>query len=132
MSPASSTPVGPPPMITMVCNASRCRRILAPLGLFKGLQKAMADFQRVVERLEPGGVGLPLVVAEVGVTRPGGDHQVKSYDSRRVPLSRITRRDSTSIPVTSPIKTRTLSCLRRIQRMGTAMSDGARVAVATW
>ena len=48
------------------------------LGLFGDLeseQHPAADFQRIVETLQPGGQLLPFVVAKVGVPRPGGDDE---------------------------------------------------------
>ena len=42
----------------------------------KADQDAPADGERVLDRLQPGREGLPGVVAEVGVGRAGGDHQL--------------------------------------------------------
>src|SRR5207244_1853260 len=46
------------------------------LGEFKGEQNPTADFKRVFNGLEAGGVRLPLVVAKVGVGGAGGNNQI--------------------------------------------------------
>ncbi len=56
------------------------RRALAEYGVtFRRLERAQhapADLQRVLERLEPRRVLAPLVVAEIGMRRAGGDDQI--------------------------------------------------------
>jgi len=47
-----------------------------PLYQLERQQHAAADFERVFYRLEAGSVGLPFIVTEVAVGRPGGDDQV--------------------------------------------------------
>jgi hypothetical protein len=46
-----------------------------PLRLLVGDEHAAPDLERVLERLEARGQRLPVVVAEVGVTRPRGQDQ---------------------------------------------------------
>ena len=74
--PASSTPVGPPPTTTNVSSALRAGRIGLALGVLEREQHAAADLQRILERLQSGRERAPLVVAEVGVGRAGGENQV--------------------------------------------------------
>ena len=45
------------------------------LGLLEGEEQAPADRRRVLEGLEAGGRGLPLVVAEIGVAGAGGEDE---------------------------------------------------------
>ena len=51
------------------------RRVAFPLGRFEGEQHAPTDLERVGDRLEPGRVGGPLLVAEVGMPDAGGDDE---------------------------------------------------------
>ena len=46
-----------------------------PVGLLEGEKNAAADLERVLEALQPGRVGLPGLVSEVGVPGAGGDHE---------------------------------------------------------
>jgi hypothetical protein len=50
-------------------------RVVRLLGLLEGEQEAATDLEGVVDALETRRVLLPLIVAEVGVPRPGGEHQ---------------------------------------------------------
>jgi membrane protease YdiL (CAAX protease family) len=43
---------------------------------FEGQQHAPADFQGIFDGLEAWSQWFPLIVAEIGMARPGGDHQV--------------------------------------------------------
>ena len=55
---------------------SRCTAGVAfPLGRFEGEQHAPTDLERVGDGLEPGRVGGPLLVAEVGMPDTGGDDE---------------------------------------------------------
>ena len=73
--PASSTPVGPPPMMTKVSSAARRCRIGLALGALEGEQDAPANRGGVLERLQAGRERLPFVMAEIGVARAGGEDQ---------------------------------------------------------
>ena len=64
--PASSTPVGPPPTMTNVIQARRARIRLA-LGGLEGDEDPSSDLGGIVDRLEAGSEGRPIVVAEVAV-----------------------------------------------------------------
>jgi hypothetical protein len=64
--PAISTPVGPAPMTTKVSHSAP-RLVRLALGLLERQQHAPADVDRVVQRLEAGGMTAPLLVAEIGV-----------------------------------------------------------------
>ncbi len=75
MAPESSTPVGPAPMMAKVSSARRRAEIGFALGRLEGEQQAPPHRGRILQRLEAGGVGLPVVMAEIGVARTGGDHQ---------------------------------------------------------
>ena len=70
-------------------------RIRFALGGFEGRQHAAADRQRVLERLQPGGVPGPVVVAEVGVGGAGGDQQVvvvqRAAGQRHPPRGQVDR-----------------------------------------
>ena len=73
--PASSTPVGPPPTTTNVIHSRAALEVLLALGRLEGDEDAAPDLERVVDRLEAGGVRRPVVVAEVRVTRARGHDQ---------------------------------------------------------
>ena len=75
MAPASSTPVGPPPITTKVRRARRSAPSSRALRRLEGEQDAAADLERVLQRLESRGEPLPLVVAEVRVARAGGEDE---------------------------------------------------------
>ena len=75
IAPASSTPVGPPPTTTNVSRSLLAGRVGLALRLLEGEQDAAADLDRVLERLQPGRVLLPVVVAEVRVSGAGGEDQ---------------------------------------------------------
>ena len=78
--PAISTPVGPPPMTTKVSQASRSAPTVARSALFERADDAGADLEGVGERLQPGRVALPFVVAEVAVRHAGGDDEMVPGD----------------------------------------------------
>ena len=73
--PASSTPVGPPPTITKFSQARRSAGSVLALGAFEGQQQAAADLGGVLDGLQAGRDGFPLVVAEIVVGGAGGDDQ---------------------------------------------------------
>ena len=85
MAPASSTPVAPPPTITKVSHAARRAASLS--------RSARSKESRMRRRIEvasssvfkPGRVRLPLVVAEIGVTRAGREHERVVADLARRP-----------------------------------------------
>ena len=54
------------------------------LGVLEGQQHAAADLERVLDRLQAGRVRRPVVMAEIGVPRPGGDDQVVVGELRAV------------------------------------------------
>ena len=74
--PAISTPVGPPPTTTKVEICVPAHRVRLPLGQLEGQQHPLPDLDRVLQTLESGCQRLPVVMAEVGVSRAGGDDQV--------------------------------------------------------
>ena len=88
MVPASSTPVGPAPMITKVSRRRALRGIGLDLGPLEGQQDAAADGGGVLERLQARRERLPFVMAEIGVLRAGGEHQGVVGHDRRRPSSR--------------------------------------------
>ena len=55
------------------------------LGTFEREQHALADLERILERLQTGRVGTPVVVAEVRMRRPRGDDHVVVGDFGAVP-----------------------------------------------
>ena len=73
--PATSTPVGPPPITTIVRKRCAPSSSVRPLGLLEGRQDLIAQRDRVRERLERERRLLPLVVPEVGGVRAAGDDQ---------------------------------------------------------
>ena len=75
MVPASSTPVGPAPMMTKVSSAARRSRIGLALGALEREQDAPAQRGGVLQRLQAGRERLPFVVAEIGVPRAGGEDE---------------------------------------------------------
>ena len=86
--PASSTPVGPPPMTTNVIQAAT-RLVPLALGLLEGEENAAAHLERVLDALHPGGVLGPVGVAEVVVLRSGRDDQMVVID--RVSIGELHR-----------------------------------------
>ena len=80
MAPAISTPVGPPPITTNVRSRRRALGIVLALGDLVREQHPPPDLEGIVERLEPGGEGLPLGVPEVRVRRAGRDDEVVVRD----------------------------------------------------
>ena len=75
MVPASSTPVGPAPMMTKVSSAARRCGIAFALGVLEGDQDAAPQRGGVLQRLQAGRERLPFVMAEIGVAGAGGEHQ---------------------------------------------------------
>ena len=78
--PASSTPVGPPPIDHEREQRLPLRRIGLAFGVLECEEHAATDLQRVLERLQPGRERAPLVVPEVGVRRTGREDQVVVAD----------------------------------------------------
>ena len=130
IAPASSTPVGPPPITTNV----RCRRCsagsLLALRRLERQQHAPPDLDRVVEILQPRRDLRPIVVPEVRILRARRDHQKLIVERRR-----LAREHASSPPdprrVTSANSTRAFSCRRSTLRIGAAISAGASPAIAT-
>ena len=75
MVPASSTPVGPAPIMTKVKQRRAPLRIGLALGALEGDQDAPPQRRRVLQRLQPRRERLPFVMAEIGVARAGREHQ---------------------------------------------------------
>ena len=73
--PASSTPVGPPPITTRLSQAARAVGVGFALGDFECFEHLAAHDECVVERLEARRETGPVVVAEIGVRRAGRDDQ---------------------------------------------------------
>ena len=99
MVPASSTPVGPAPMMTKVSSAARRCRIALALGALEGDQDAPPQRGGVLQRLQARRERLPFVMAEIGVARAGGEHQ-RVVGQRVSPSSSSTRFAAASTPVT--------------------------------
>ena len=57
MTPASSTPVGPPPTMTNVSQRLLLGGVAALLRFLERAQEPMADMPGVLERLQPGARG---------------------------------------------------------------------------
>src|ERR1700722_3697233 len=66
MAPASSTPVGPPPMMTKVSKAAR--RVRLAFGPLQRQQNSAANRSGVLQGFEPGRERLPFVMPEIGMT----------------------------------------------------------------
>ncbi len=75
MVPASSTPVGPPPMMTKVSSAWRSSGSLVRSARSKASSSRRRTVVASSSVFRPGREGLPLVMAEIGVARAGGEHQ---------------------------------------------------------
>lgn len=73
--PASSTPVGPPPITAKLRPFLALGGILGGFGAFECPQHSPAYQQRVLQRLQSRRMGRPLVVAEVSVPGAGGQQQ---------------------------------------------------------
>ena len=105
IAPASSTPVGPPPMTTKVSSARCALGIGLALGRLEGEQDAAPDLQRVLDGLEAGRELRPLVVAEVGVAsrrwRGRGSRSASAPSSRTSSLRGDVDRRATSASSTS-------------------------------
>ena len=82
--PASSTPVGPPPMMTKVSQACRRAGSVSRSASSKAKSTPAPDLQRILQRLQPGGVALPVGVSEVGVVGAGGEDEVVVADRAAV------------------------------------------------
>ncbi len=86
--PASSTPVGPPPTITIVSRRALSSGFDAISARSKASRMPPADRGRVVERLEAGRVHGPFVAAEVAVRRAGREHEEVVGDRPGRPAAR--------------------------------------------
>ena len=75
MVPASSTPVGPAPMMTKVSSAARRSGSVSRSARSKATRMPPPDRRGVLERLQARRERLPLVMAEIGVARAGREHQ---------------------------------------------------------
>ena len=73
--PASSTPVGPPPMMTKRHQRPPPVRVGLALGFFEGEQDTPSDRRRVLQRLQARREWLPFVMPEIGVPGSGRQHQ---------------------------------------------------------
>ncbi len=75
MVPASSTPVGPGADDHEGQKRCAPRRIGLALGALEGDQDAAPQRGGVLQRLQSGRERFPFVMAEIGVTRAGREHQ---------------------------------------------------------
>ena len=123
MAPAISTPVGPPPTMTVVSRRRRPPGSALALGVLVREQHPAPHPQRIVQRLQPGRDRGPFGMAEVRVRRAGRDDQVVVFERLAV-VEQRPGAPCTSIACTSPSSTRTFCWRRRIQRIGDAMSPG--------
>ena len=73
--PASSTPVGPAPTMTIVSHCSRSAGSVVHLGHLEGAEDPPAQLHGVVDRLHARRVAGQLVVAEVRLWHAGGDDE---------------------------------------------------------
>ena len=93
--PAISTPVGPAPTTTKVSSSAWRAGSASSSAASKALRICAADGERALQRLELGGVLLPLVVAEVGVLRAARDDQRVVVDRLgRGPQRDVAQRDA--------------------------------------
>ena len=104
-------------------------RVRFAFGLFEGQQQPPPDPQRIVEGLETRSSLRPVVVAEVCMRRARGDDQIVVCE--RLPTVELNFLGLESMCSTFASSTRTRFCLRRIHRIGDAMSPGESPAVAT-
>ena len=74
IAPAISTPVGPPPTITVVMKAFCCD-VGGHLRLLERKQQSRADIPGILDGLQARRELGPVIVAEVAVERAGCDHQ---------------------------------------------------------
>ena len=77
IAPASSTPVGPPPTMTKLSLGT----IAVALCGLERFQELGADRGGIFDRLQPGRVGRPRVVAEVVMGRTGREDEVVVADA---------------------------------------------------
>ena len=73
--PASSTPVGPAPMMTNVISAARRSGSFSRSARSKATRMRRLKRRGVLQRLQTRRERLPLVMAEIGVSRAGREHQ---------------------------------------------------------
>ena len=130
MAPAISTPVAPPPTMTKVSRRRRSSASSAEFGPLEGEQNAAADAGRVLDVFEARRELRPFVMAEIGMGRAGGDHQMVEVDRLGIGAQQLLAADRRRAPPPSaPWRCR---CARRICRIGQATSAGDSAAVATW
>ena len=100
-------------------------------GLLEGRQHAVADVRSVLDLLEARRERLPILMAEIGVPRASGDHQVivgnvgdaaAHVDCAAAAIDRFDLGQNLA---------RALRWRCRIRRIGMAMSAGDSAAVAT-
>ena len=104
------------------------------LGRLERAQDAPPELQRVLDRLQPGRVRGPLVVAEVGVRRAAGEHEVV-VGRACVPSGRahVTARGGVDRRRPRPARTRDVALPAQdvAQRRGD-VAGAEQPAVATW
>ena len=76
IAPAISTPVGAAADNDEGEEAPPLGLVLDHLGAFEGEQEPPPDLGRIADVLEPGREWRPIVMAEIGVGRSGGEHQI--------------------------------------------------------
>ena len=99
------------------------------LGQLESEKDATADLGGVLDGLKAGGERSPLVLAEIGMCRSGGDDEVVVGEMRA--RGELDATDWTSMEVTSSMRTSVFGWWRRMVRIGCAISAGDRTARAT-
>ncbi len=130
MVPASSTPVGPPPMMTKVMSATALVGSVSRSALSKASRMRRRIVVGILQRLQARREGLPFVMAEIGVPRARRQHQRVVADRAAVleqHALRLQYRRSTTVPSSVVTSFR----LRSRCRTGQAISDVASEVVAT-
>ena len=120
---------GTAPTTTKLSCTCSFSSLACALRQFKRKQHPPPDFQRIFDGLQAGRKRLPLVVAEIGVTRSRGHDQIVvrnlgirqlDHPARQIEILHFGHQHFD------------VSAVRRIQRIGAAISPGDNPAVATW
>ena len=128
--PASSTPVGPPPMITNVIHAWRWTGSASRSAASNAIRIRRRISVASSMVLRPGAYGAQSSWPKYAWWAPVATISV-SYGTGPPSESR-TSRFPASTSIASPSSTVVLRCLRKIERSGCAISPGDSAPVATW
>ena len=103
--------------------------VVRAFGPLEGGENPAANCGRVVDLLEPGREGLPVVLAEIAVPRARCQHEIVVADAMLAEQHFLARRiDARDLVEQNAV----LNWSRSRPRIGDAISAGARLAVATW